>query len=157
LFALRIGLPRRTFFLPHSAFRLYVARQQVRLRGGFSLRFRHASILRFFPWTSRERPVYFGAPNPNISKGGFTAVKKLFASLLLLTLAVCLSAPSFAQDAAPKKDTATTAKGKAKTDDKMKTDDKATAPKGKAKGHKTDKMDKEKMDKEKTDKGAPKA
>jgi hypothetical protein len=123
----------------------------------FCFRLRHASTLRFFPWTSRERPVYFGAPNPNISKGGFTAVKKLFASLLLLTLAVCLSAPSFAQDAAPKKDTATTAKGKAKTDDKMKTDDKATAPKGKAKGHKTDKMDKEKMDKEKTDKGAPKA
>lgn len=83
-------------------------------------------------------------------------MKKLFASLLLLTLAVCLSAPSFAQDAPKKDDTTTTkAKGKAKTDDKMKTDEKATAPKGKAKGHKSDKTDK--MDKEKTEKAPPKA
>ena len=80
-------------------------------------------------------------------------MKKLFASLLLLTLAVCLSAPSFAQDTPKKDDTTTTkAKGKAKTDDKMKSDDKA-APKGKAKGKaKTDKMDKEK-----TEKAPPKA
>ena len=74
-------------------------------------------------------------------------MKKLFASLLLLTLAVTLSAPSFAQDA-PKKDTTTTkgkAKAAAKADDKAATSDEKPAPKGKAKGKaKTDKMDKEK-------------
>jgi hypothetical protein len=73
-------------------------------------------------------------------------VKKLFASLLLLTLAVTLSAPSFAQDA-PKKDTTTKGKAKAaaKADDKAATSDEKPVPKAKAKGKaKTDKMDKEK-------------
>ena len=59
-------------------------------------------------------------------------MKKLFASLLLLALTVGISAPSFAQDAPKKDDTAKTskAKGKKKGDAKS---DAATTDKGAAK------------------------
>ena len=70
-------------------------------------------------------------------------MKKLFASLLLLTLAVTLSAPSFAQDTGGDKDShKTAAKGKthAKAKDADAKGDAASkdAGKAKAKGKTTD-------------------